>query len=218
MKKTQFLILTAIIISASYSSSAQQTALKDVLKERSDVLHETEQNSESLKSLNEEKRLLIDKLVDVNKRYDEISKIQTNKRKLTPVAISQAEIRNFIGNKQMGRCRITTGEQPGEYIIQKEKIKIRFSFLTTNSAFAPQLSIISGEQNDDVFQIEQPGYDPSARNLPGDMSAILRFRINADETAGEFTHAFFSGQRIHDQWFGQSSSLAITPLTCVMGM
>ncbi len=217
MKKNYFLILSLTLVFYNFNAFAQTSAMNDVLKERSDLMLESEQNSESLKTLNEEKRLLIDKLVDVNKRYDEISKEQVKKNKLTPVAISIVEIRKFIGNKTMGRCRITQGEYAGEYIIQKDKVKIRFAFLPANSVLAPKLSVVRGDQNDDVFQIEQPAYDPSAPNLNGDMHAIMRFNITGNNTAGEFTHAFFSGQRIHDKWFGQSSSLTSTPITCVMG-
>lgn len=218
--KAVFLHLALVIFSPS--AWAENTALNDVLRERSNIISEAEQNSESLKTLNIEKRQLIDRLVEVNKQYDEIMQVQTQQQQRpTPVAISLSEINNFIGRKRMGRCQISPGEYLGEYIIQKEKVKIRFAFLPANSRLAPKLSIVSGAtvegQVSEVFQIEQPGYDPSATNLEGDMQAMLRFSIRANNTPGEFTHAVFHGQKIHDQWFGQRSSLRPAPVTCVLG-
>ncbi len=217
MKKQKILILSTLIFLISSSLFAQTSALDELLKERSDSIRESEQNSDSLKRLNDEKRLLINKLVDVNKQYDDIIKTQNLKKESDLFSISVNEISRYILNKKMGRCKITAGEYLGEYIIKKDKVTIRFAFLPKDSLLAPKLSLVKGEQNEDVFQIEQPGYNPNSINAKGEISATLRFLIKSENnTPGEIIHAVFMGQLLNDGWFGKSS-LALTNITCVLG-
>lgn len=196
---------------------AQTPALNELLKERADSIRATEQTSDHMARLNEEKRFLLNKLLDVNKQYDEAMKTQTKKRDIAPIPISANEIAEYIEGKRIGRCRFTPGKNPGEYIIQKDKIKIRFTFLPKESPLAPKLSIIKGEYNEDVYQIEQPGYNPNSTNQKGLVDSIMRFRINQNNSPGDVIHAAFHGQSLNDTWFGQKSSYTIIPLTCELG-
>jgi hypothetical protein len=217
-EKNKIIILSVALIFMNNFAFAESSALDTLLKERSDLILEAEASSESLTRLNEEKKSLIDKLVDANKQYDDIMKTQTQKREIPPLVISTNEITKYFENKRFGRCKIAKGEYLGEYIIQKDKIKIRFAFLPKDSLLAPKLSLSKGEQNEEIFQIEQPGYDPNAVNLKGDIQAIIRFRMKTENNKiGEVIHAVFMGQRLNDEWFGQSSSYKLTNMTCVLG-
>lgn len=217
MKKTKNLILLYIVLFLSSSVAAQGTALDEILKEKSNLIRESEQNSDSLKRLNDEKKVLIDKLLEVNKQYDEIIVTQTQKKDLTPIAIDAQEISKYIEHKRMGRCTLSAGEEAGEYIVKKDDIKIRFAFLPKTSTLSPKLSFAKGEHLEELLQIEQPGYNPHNISQKGDMLATIRFRIDSEDSQPkEIVHAVFMGQRINDKWFGKSSYKP-TNVTCVLG-
>ncbi len=198
----------------------QNTALSELNKNRLEAKNASEQISESLKQITAEKKILIDQLLELNKKHDEAARVQsqTKHNVLKPVTIHETEIIKYLQNKRMGRCKFLPGDYAGELILQKEKIKIRFAFLPKDSLFAPLISVLKNEFNEEVFQIEQPAYDPLAIQHKGEMQAIIRFKIRPQNNSpGEIIHAYFKGQRLNDQWFGKSS-LALTDLTCVLGI
>lgn len=211
MKKSLSLFL---LLGISCIHSSQATSLEDLNKERAAIEAEFAENSEALKRMNEEKKVLIDKLVELNSQADDVSKSLDAKFDLRPIPIGISEIARYFGRKNINRCKVSLGDQPGEYFIQKDKIKIRFAFLDRNNVRPAKLGLIRGRENREVFQIEQTAYDPNATNLDGGMHALLKFNIKADNTPGDIIHAVITGQRINDKWFGQGSSLDITPITC----
>lgn len=218
MKDKKAPLLISLVFLFMSSANAETPALDNLLKQRLDALDKSQETQENLNRLNEEKKYLIDKLVDLNKQYDEIEKTQTKATEMTPVSIDMPEITDFLKRKKMGRCKFSVGEYKNEYIIQKDKVKIRFAFLSADSILNPKISLVRGDRGQELLQIEQPGYDPDAINLKGEIHAIIRFTLNQrNGKPDRIVHAVFMGQRIYDKWFGQSSSYALTNITCVLG-
>ncbi len=217
MKTVKTLILSHITLLLSFSSLTQASSLDEILKERSELARQAEQNSDSLKHLNEEKKILIEKLMEVNRQHEEILDSLEQKKELSPVSISAQEIAQYIEGKRMGRCKLTHGEYAGEYIIKKDDIKIRFAFLPKRSSLAPTLSLVKGELNENLWQIEQTGYNPDKPTQKGDVQSTIRLRVGDENFApGDIVHAVFMGQRLNDKWFGQSS-YSLTNVTCAVG-
>lgn len=193
---------------------AQETVIEQLRSLQEESRRRTENSIDEVRRLEDESARLKKKLEETNQQLGVLKGTNLSEPQTKPISLE--EIARYFENKNFKGCSVTVGDHIGEYYIRRDKVKIRFVFLTKDDTLSPKASFVKGEQGEDLLQIFQTGYTASDVNKEGAMTATIRFRFNSPEGPTDVVHAVFTGQRVEDKFFGYKSSFNIDTLTCVL--